>query len=50
MKPESPLIQGECCDYGGEGPTVYDLPVPLSLRQEWKRLALRLPREIAMDT
>src|SRR2546429_9013881 len=39
MKPESPWIQGECCDHGGEGPTVYDLPVPLSLRQEWKRLA-----------
>ena len=41
MKPESPLIQGQCCDHGGEGPTVYDLPVPLSLRQEWKRLATR---------
>src|SRR2546430_6218782 len=41
MKPESPWIQGECCDHGGEGPTVYDLPVPLSLRQEWKRLATR---------
>src|SRR6202158_3235053 len=41
MKPESPLIQGECCDHGGEGPTVYDLPVPLSLREEWKRLATR---------
>src|ERR1700730_7658788 len=41
MKPESPLIQGECCDHGGEGPTVYDLPVPLSLREEWKTLATR---------
>src|SRR5260370_7230335 len=41
MKLESPLIQDECCDHGGEGPTVYDLPVPLSLREEWKRLATR---------
>jgi hypothetical protein len=30
-----------CCDHGGEGLTVYDLPVPLSLRQEWKCLATR---------
>src|ERR1700687_56030 len=30
-----------CCDHGGVGPTVYDLPVPLELREEWKRLATR---------
>ena len=41
MKPERPLIHSKCCDRGGEGPTVYDLPVPLSLREEWKRLATR---------
>src|SRR5215470_17682564 len=35
------LSQGPCCDHGGEGPTVYDLPVPLSLREEWKTLATR---------
>src|SRR5258707_8883008 len=29
-----------CCDHG-EGSTVYDLPVPLELREEWKRLATR---------
>src|SRR5580700_6655348 len=32
---------GSCCDHGGAGPTVYDLPVPLELREEWKRLATR---------
>src|SRR6266853_722431 len=32
---------GSCCDHGGVGPTVYDLPVPLELREEWKRLATR---------
>ena len=32
---------GSCCDQGGVGPTVYDLPVPLELREEWKRLATR---------
>jgi hypothetical protein len=41
MMPETPLIRGTCCDHGGEGPTVYDLPVPLSLREEWKSLATR---------
>jgi len=37
-------LHGECsscCDHGGAGPTVYDLPVPLELREEWKRLATR---------
>jgi len=29
-----------CCDHG-EGPTVYDLPVPLELREEWRSLATR---------
>jgi len=41
MKPEDELTHHKCCDHGGEGPTVYDLPVPLSLREEWKRLATR---------
>src|SRR5947209_10537020 len=30
-----------CSDHGGAGPTVYDLPVSLELREEWKRLATR---------
>src|SRR5882724_7461957 len=41
MKDEAALPQGACCDHGGEGPTVYDLPVPLSLREEWKTFATR---------
>src|SRR5215467_14968609 len=41
MKPEDALNHQECCDHGGEGATVYDLPVPLSLREEWKQLATR---------
>src|SRR5215475_3499201 len=39
-KNETLLEQHPCCDQG-EGPTVYDLPVPLSLREEWKALATR---------
>ena len=30
-----------CSDHAGEGPTVWDLPVPLALRQEWLRLETR---------
>jgi len=30
-----------CSDDHGCGPTVYDLPVPLSLREEWRRLETR---------
>src|SRR5262245_41730099 len=47
MKSEEPGKKGiappasRCCDQGGEGPTVYDLPVPLSLREEWKAAATR---------
>src|SRR4029077_1938831 len=41
MKREYPSNQHECCDHGGEGPTVYDLPVPLPLRNKWKQLATR---------
>src|SRR6478752_4383324 len=41
MKPEDLPIHHQCCDHGGEGPTVYDLPVPLSLREEWKQAATR---------
>src|ERR1700758_1006203 len=31
----------KCCDHGGAGPTVYDLPIPQALREEWRRLATR---------
>src|SRR6476660_6837828 len=41
MKHEEPVAHQQCCDHGGEGPTVYDLPVPLALRNEWKQLATR---------
>src|SRR5262247_3107792 len=41
LKNEIPPSQSPCCDHGGDGPTVYDLPVPLSLREEWKSLATR---------
>src|SRR5216683_1941038 len=41
MKPEEPIAQHECCNHGGEGPTVYDLPVPLALRNEWMQVATR---------
>src|SRR3984957_7775934 len=30
-----------CCDNRGEGPSVYDLPIPQSMRDEWLRLASR---------
>ena len=41
MKSENPFSQNACRDHGGDGPTVYDLPVPRSLREEWKTLATR---------
>src|SRR6201994_2515583 len=41
MKDDIRISQDACCDHGGEGPTVYDLPVPRSLREEWKTLATR---------
>src|SRR4029077_3795031 len=41
MKPQNHNKSGECCDHGGVGPTVFDLPVPLELREEWRRLATR---------
>jgi len=41
MKTDEHLTHDKCCDHGGEGPTVYDLPVPLPLREEWKTLATR---------
>ena len=41
MKDETPLPSSLCSDSGGEGSTVYDLPVPLSLREEWKMLGTR---------
>ena len=41
MKHEEPIVHHQCCDDGGEGPTVYDLPVPLAQRNEWKQLATR---------
>jgi hypothetical protein len=30
-----------CSDLHGEGPTVYDLPLPLGLREEWRKLETR---------
>src|SRR5260370_6547319 len=30
-----------CCDNHGEGPSVYDLPIPKALRDEWLRLESR---------
>src|SRR5215470_3709901 len=42
IKEESQVLQqSPCSDHGGEGATVYDLPVPLSLREEWKTSATR---------
>src|SRR5262249_55609120 len=41
MKDETPLPSSLSSDSGGEGSTVYDLPVPLSLREEWKMLGTR---------
>src|SRR5262250_382969 len=38
---DRPLPSSLCSDHGGEGQTVYDLPVPLSLREEWKMLGTR---------
>lgn len=37
-KPHSPC---QCSDDHGDGPTIYDLPLPLSVREEWRRLATR---------
>jgi hypothetical protein len=32
----------DCCsDHHGEGPTPYDLPIPLALREEWRQLETR---------
>src|ERR1700689_4141862 len=40
MTPPHP--DGACCsDHHGEGPSVYDLPLPLGLREEWRRLETR---------
>src|SRR5690348_5270793 len=41
MNPPHINQPGTCCDHGGHGRTVYDLPVPLELREEWRRLATR---------
>src|SRR5690242_15573528 len=41
MKSEIREQNGQCCDHGGAGPTVYDLPIPLALREEWRTLATR---------
>jgi len=41
MNPQEPLPGHVCCDNHGEGPSVYDLPIPKSLRDEWLRLASR---------
>lgn len=39
--PSPPTRADPCSDHGGEGPCVYDLPVPLGLREEWRRLETR---------
>ena len=39
MKSNKPIPGHVCCDDHGEGPSVYDLPVPKALRDEWQRLA-----------
>src|SRR5439155_27272853 len=41
MKPHQNSSVEKCGDHGGNGPTVYDLPVPIELREEWRRLATR---------
>ena len=41
MNSQKTLPEHVCCDDHGEGPSVYDLPVPKSLRDEWHRLASR---------
>ena len=41
MNSQKPLPGHVCCDNHGEGPSVYDLAVPKSLRDEWLRLASR---------
>jgi Protein of unknown function (DUF1501) len=41
MNDETLLPPNLCSDHGGEGPTIYDLPVPLALREEWKMLGTR---------
>ncbi len=41
MKPHDNSPCEKCCDHGGNGPTVYDLPIPIELREEWRRLATR---------
>src|SRR5271170_332392 len=41
MNPKKPMPGHDCCDNHGEGPSIFDLPVPKSLRDEWLRLASR---------
>src|SRR5215468_6605613 len=41
MNLKKSFSERQCCDDHGDGPTVYDLPVPFSLREEWRRLATR---------
>src|ERR1700732_3848824 len=41
MTPQKPLPGHLCCGNHGEGPSIYDLPVPKPLRDEWLRLASR---------
>ncbi|MDB6169271.1 MAG: hypothetical protein JWM88_2135 [Verrucomicrobia bacterium] len=41
MSHPAPGDPDPCPDHGGEGPTVYDLPVPRELREEWRRLETR---------
>jgi len=32
---------GGCSDHHGEGPSIYDLPIPYALREEWRQLETR---------
>jgi hypothetical protein len=41
MNPKNRWPGQVCCDAHGAGPSVYDLPVPKSLREEWRRLETR---------
>ena len=41
MNPQKTQTEHLCCDQYGEGPSVYDLPIPKALRDEWLRLESR---------
>jgi hypothetical protein len=41
MNSQKPQTEHLCCDHYGEGTSVYDLPIPKTLRDEWLRLESR---------